>query len=143
MTKENWKKKYEELYKKYDDYRDKHNWNTKQKWLWSVIVVFFTCTLMVSILFYIGVFENPIEKLNLEDDLASKHVLKYYPEFENCSIQYDECAGSGNFCKKGVEIYCSGLEDRDGLRTQRDKHPTEVLYFDDITLKDILIEELK
>ena len=139
----NWKKEYGDLEKRYANFREKHwnCWNTSEKWAYSLLCVIFTVGALFFILFIAGVLDSPINRLNLEDELASIHTLKYYPEFENCSIQYDECVGVG-FCTEGVEIYCSKLDDRDGLRTKIDKTPTEVLYFDGITLKDILFEVL-
>ncbi len=141
----NWKKEYEELDERYRDYREDHwnCWDNGSKVMAVIMTVLLTIMFSGCILLLTGVFNSPTERLGLEDELARIHTLKYYPEFENCSIEYDGCAGSGSgFCTEGVEIYCFGLDDRDGFRTKKDKTPTEVLYFDGITLKDILFEVL-
>ncbi len=138
--KTNWKKEYED----YIDYirRHRNQWDKDEKWLYSILITSIVCGLILISFTLVGVFDSPIEKLGIDENwLAREHVLSYYHEFENCSIEYDGCIGSDKhgFCKKGVEIYCEKLDSRDNLRVQRKTEPTEILYLDGITLKDILL----
>ncbi len=137
----NWKERYEEEHKEYYDLRE-GCWNKNEKWAYSIIVVLATCFLIFAIFGIFGGFDSPIEKLGLDkNELVREHVLSYYPEFENCSIEYDGCIEPNKIpCGKGIEIYCDKLDSRDNLKVKRDTKPTEILYLDGITLEDILFD---
>ena len=85
-----------------------------------------------------GAFNNPIDELNLNKDaIASTHVLKYYPEYENCSIRYIEANKID--CElqiPGVEVYCQQVEDRDGMNVLGN-NPSLTLCFDEITIEEV------
>jgi len=80
---------------------------------------------------------SSIDRLELKDTLAEYHVIKYYPEFENCTIVYDFIDYEGN----GAKIYCGeyeNLESRDGMSpVEESRSPTKELLFKDIKLKEI------
>ena len=76
--------------------------------------------------------------------MVREYVLDYYPEFENCSIEYEVCADDLLLsCVGGAKIYCNELDNRDDFKVEREKAPTEVLYFDDIDLEDILLYKIR
>ena len=137
----NWKEKYENESEKYWKLYG-GCWDRSEKWAYAFLVTLATCFLIFVILALFGVFNSPIERLGLDkNELVREHILSYYPEFENCSIEYDECIDSHSFpCNKGVEIYCNKLDSRDNLRVQKNMEPTEVLYLEGITLEDILLK---
>ena len=139
----NWKEKYEELqeryYKKYGD-----SFNKRELIAWIIFFSFVAIVLTLMILLFCGAFDNPIDELNLDkDSLVKEHVIKYYPEYKDCNIKYNNCIKDNSFyCNKGIEIHCDKLENRDGLKVSTETKPTEMLYFDDLTLKDILINKI-
>lgn len=103
------------------------------------------CFVLTFALFAFGAFEEPYKKLGVsEDSLARYHVLKYYPEYENCSIVYDLIDSDGWTNKYGAKVYCNSIDNRDGMRVNIENQPTIELIFEDITLEQIfkeLIEE--
>ena len=85
-----------------------------------------------------GGFDKPYEKLDIsEDDLARYHVIKYYPEYENCSITYESIRQSGLRMEYGAKIYCNLTDNRDGMKVNRGIEPTIELIFKDITMDEI------
>ena len=137
-TKINWKKKYEDEYDRYWKLKENY-WDTSDRISCFLLAMIGTCFLIFVILTLFGVFDSPIEKLGLdENELVREHILQYYPEFENCSIEY-ACIGSGFSCKNGIKIYCDSLDNRNDLKVKRNIEPTEVFYLDGITLEDILL----
>lgn len=85
-----------------------------------------------------GAFDNPIDELDLDKDaIATTHILKYYPEYENCSFQYKEFREIE--CEPripGVEVFCDQTEDRDGMNVLGN-NPSLTLCFDEITIEEI------
>ncbi len=144
--KTDWKKEYEELDKRYYNlYEESDNkWETSSVVGAIVLIVIASLFLFSVILALCGAFDSLIEKLNIDKDaLVKEHVLKHYPEYEDCNIKYDNCIGDGyGHCSEGVKIYCNKLNNRDGLKVSTKTEPTEVLYFDDLTLEDILLEKI-
>lgn len=112
--------------------------NKKGQMGMALIIVFIALGI-VTLFFYIL---NPEEKSKYTDDeLASRYIKKYYPEFENCTILYDNCLNKAlrdNLgCYEGANIYCDDLlENRDGLKIVR-KEPTRQIKFEGITLKQL------
>ena len=146
----NWRKEYKDLDEKYDKLRDKHRnyWNSGEKWAYSIWWMFVAVVLTLIVLSLIGAFDSPIKELGLDKgELVKEYTLKYYPEFENCSIEYDTCYKlSTNIfgsCIEGIKIYCQELDNRDDLKVLRGIEPTEVLLFDGIDLEDILLDKIK
>jgi|AntAceMinimDraft_18_1070375.scaffolds.fasta_scaffold69324_2 hypothetical protein len=103
----------------------------------NILLILFLMALMISISTCFPSTYTSIKKLELEDTLAEYHVLKYYPEFENCTIVYDHIR-KGIY---GTKVYCGNyekLESLDGMRVvEESRIPTKELIFDDIKLKDI------
>jgi len=144
MTKINWKKEYEKESDRYQKFR-RNSWNRKEIWVYSICWIIFTVFVTFLIILLCGGFDSPVEELGLDkEQLVRGHILDYYPEFENCSIEYMTCVDTffGSACKKGAKIYCNELDNRDDLKVKRDNIPTEVIYFDDIDLEDILLHKL-
>lgn len=139
-----WRKKYDELDDKYWKLKGT-SWDRKEKWFYSIICMIFTILFTILIISLSGGFDSPVEELGInEDRLVRGYVLDYYPEFENCSIEYDACADDLPFsCVRGAKIYCNELDNRDDFKVEREKAPTEVLYFDDIDLEDILLYKIR
>lgn len=104
--------------------------------------IFVGCLIIGTILFFSGGFDSTLDKLDLsEDALAEYHVLKYYPEYENCSIIYDTDLKSD--CRScpivpGVSVYCGEKDNRDGMKIHRESIATIEIEFSDITLEEIL-----
>lgn len=143
MTKTNWKKEYEKIDEKYWELKGSC-WNKEEKWVYSICWIIFTVCFTFFFITLFGGFDNPVKELGLDkEELVRGYTLDYYPEFENCSIEYDACIGIAIPCKKGVKIYCDELDNRDDFRVEREKEPTEILYFDDIDLEDILLHKLR
>lgn len=98
----------------------------------------------VAMLGSFGAFENTIDKLGLDEDkIVSAYVKDYYPEYDNCSIKYDNDIDSET--KKysshipGVNIYCNVLDNRDGMRVFRETQPTISLELKSVSKEDMLI----
>ena len=109
----------------------------------------YSCILvwMMMLLWVCGVFDNPIDELDLSrDEIAATHVLKYYPEYENCSFSYKkaneiEC----ELYVPGVEVSCGQVDNRDGMNVLS-SNPGVTLCFDEITIQEIfqnIISEYK
>jgi hypothetical protein len=134
--------KYEEGYN--EGYKDKHEEGS----LWSGVIGLFIGMILLSIiLLCCGVFDPAFNKLDLDEDkLSEYHVLKYYPEYENCSIIYDSDLKSDcNSCPivQGVSIYCEEKDDRDGMKIHRERTATIEIEFSKITLEDIFEDILQ
>ena len=145
MTKINWKKEFEEVSNKYSELSRNH-WSKGDKWACAICCIIFTVLFTFFIIGLFGGFDNPVKELGLnEEELVREYTLYFYPEFENCSIEYDDCISvDGSIsCKKGVEIYCDELDNRDDFKVKREKDPTEILHFDDIELRDILLHKIR
>jgi len=143
-TKEkDWRKKYEEENNRYWKLKNTH-WDKGDKWAVAICCIILTILFTILIIALCGGFDNPVQELGInEDRLVREYVLDYYPEFENCSIEYDICADDMLLsCVDGAKIYCNELDNRDDFKVEREKAPTEVLYFDDIDLEDILLYKL-
>jgi len=110
----------------------------------QIILVGIVVGLVVTILTILtigitGGFDKTYEKLDIsEDDLARYHVIKYYPEYENCSITYESIRQSGLRMEYGAKIYCNLTDNRDGMKVNRGIEPTIELIFEDITMDEIL-----
>jgi len=103
--------------------------------------------LLALILALSGVFQNPVEKLDIDKNkLVEYHIEKYYPEFENCTIRYVEDLKYQTVGQEmGAKIYCGiSVEDRDSMIVKtKEREPTEVLEFkDNIKLKKLLKNKL-
>lgn len=103
--------------------------------------------LLALILGLFGVFQNPVEKIDIDKNkLVEYHIEKYYPEFENCTIRYVKDLNDVTVNNEmGVKVYCGiSVEDRDSMIVKtEEREPTEVLEFkDDIKLKKILKNKL-
>ncbi len=100
--------------------------------------VFITMVLGGMFLSLGGAFDSPMTELELDKDvIAETHVLKYYPEYDNCSFQYKE--SNEIECElyiPGVEVFCKDVDDRDGMNVLG-TDPTLTLCFDDITIEEI------
>ena len=109
----------------------------------QIILVGIVVGLVVTILTILtigitGGFDKTYEKLDIsEDDLARYHVIKYYPEYENCSITYESIRQSGLRMEYGAKIYCNLTDNRDGMKVNRRIEPTIELIFKDITMDEI------
>ena len=138
-----WKGKSEEWR---EDYYEQKNNSMDESEAFGLILFFSLASIAIFsiILCLCGVFDTPIAELNLDkDDLVREHVIKYYPEYKDCNIKYNSCInGDYPFCTEGIEIYCDKLDNRDGLKVSTKTEPTEILYFDEITLEDILINKI-
>ena len=141
-------KRERELEKEVSELEDQldDTWIFEQK----VFAIFITVLLSVGILFLVlfawGVFESPLEKLNIDRDvLAKDYVVEYNPEYKSCSMVYDfsECRDNSINSKyyEAVKIYC-GLDNRDGLLVGDIKNPIEIIYFEDITLEEIFTNKI-
>ena len=118
-------------------------WEIENKIFAILMTIIFTLGVFSLILCFCGVFNDPIKKLGIDkNDLAKDYVVGYYPEYENCSIVYDNSICRDNAkCYEGAEVYCR-LNDRDGLSIGDNSNPTETIYFTDITLKKIFANKI-
>jgi len=112
-----------------------------QIFLFAMVSIFF----LFLILGLSGVLDPITSRLGInEDNLVSDYVKQYYPEFENCTIEYNSNLNSGCFgcvIEDGAKIYCSELDNRDSLKSMKGE-PTATLKFErELDLKDIF--ELK
>ncbi len=92
-----------------------------------------------------GVFNYEYDRLDIDKDkLVSDYVKEYYPEFENCTIEYTNCIDDNGWtCYTGVNIYCNELDSRDSMKTLRG-NPSEIIKFEDnLDLQDIFEMKLK
>ena len=111
---------------------------------------FFTGILLSVILLTViititGGFNKSYEQVGIsEDTLARYHVLKYYPEYEDCSITYGAINSNCGFndCP-GAIVSCNKIDKRDGMRVNLETQPTIELIFEDITLNDIFKDLLR
>ena len=110
---------------------------------------FFGLFLGIFILFFIlgicGVFNTAVHKLNVDEDkLVSDYVKEYYPEFENCTIEYDGCVDDNEWvCINGANVYCNELDSRDSMKSLKGS-PNEIIKFEDgLDLKEIFEMKLK
>ncbi len=98
--------------------------------------------ILALILGLCGVLDGEADRLDLnKDSLARYHVLKYYPEYSNCSMEYVyDLKRDCRTCPvtNGVQIFCEDKKDKDGMRILREKNPTIEIEFKDIDFKDIL-----
>jgi len=107
--------------------------------------VFMGAILIILILAITGEFNKPYEQVGIsEDTLARYHVLKYYPEYEDCSITYGAINSNCGFndCP-GAIVSCNKIDKRDGMRVNLETQPTIELIFEDITLNDIFKDLLR
>lgn len=127
-----YKKQAEEWEDKYCDEYNRSHWD---EIIWGII---FSTIIIFLLLFGFGAFGTPLEELDVnKDKLAESYVLEYYPEYNNCSMEYDPCVSDGGLtCRGGVNIYCEDLGNRDGLRTSKTQI-TESIIFEGITLEEI------
>ncbi len=100
--------------------------------------------LLFSILGIFGVLDNKVNRLDLDKDLLARyHVLKYYPEYENCSIDYleaDEVA-----CELGIDgarLFCGDIKNKDGMSILGNSADL-IICFDKIEMKDIVDDILE
>ena len=157
MAKKNWKKEYNEIENKNDELygendellrRLEHSWEGRDRLIYCFFLILVSIALVFFLLWVFGAFDSPLEELEInKDTLAREFVLEYYPEFENCSIFYDDYkCRTDDFiedCPEAVEIYC-GIDDRDGLTANSEKEePDEVLYFIDTTLEEIFRNKIE
>lgn len=98
--------------------------------------------MIMSFIFIVFAIDTPINQLELsEDKIAEAYVLEYYPEYSNCSIEWDKNLVSDcSTCawKSGVNIYCDSMDNRDGLRIRKEYQPTQQIEFDDVSIQDAL-----
>lgn len=129
--------------KKEDELRNKiYRLNDKlgnaRMWIfWTAFIVIAFSVVIHSI---IGLYNPMVDRLDIDKDLLARdYVLEHYPEFENCTIQYDDCINSDKLiCPRGVKIFCQdSYGNRNGLKESLSEIPTKILYFDDITIKEI------
>ncbi len=93
--------------------------------------------------------ENIFEGIDIDKDkLVKEYIVEWYPEYEGCDIIYykdiyvgDESASIWGH--DGARVYCNGIDDRDGLRVGDKDDDYEVVYFEDITIQEILIQKLE
>ncbi len=111
----------------------------------------FIAGIMLGVLFTIivvgifGFFDSPMDSFGFaKDDLAKYHVLKHYPEYENCNFKYLSSVQID--CEQGiagVEVFCGNEINRDGM-SELINNPDLTLCFDEVdfdkVLKDMLSE---
>ena len=134
------KKERDEYLKSSDEYWDK-SLEEKYNLGWGSFCVGFILALGIGLGIFAIFDETPFERIGLsEEDLVSWYVLKYYPEFEGCSMEYDACLRSrGVTCALGVNIYCyDTIDKRDGLIPyEKNKEPTHQLELEELNIDDI------
>lgn len=88
-------------------------------------------------------FSDPMAELDIDKDkLAKDYIVYYYPEYTNCSIEYDSDLNINRQIVPGVNIYCNTLDDRDGLKfVQSEELPIQIA-FEDITLEQIFAAKI-
>lgn len=91
-----------------------------------------------------GAFNSIFEEIGIDaDQMAIDYVLEYYPEYKNCTLEANLMP---SWSYDSVKVYCYQKERRDGLIEGRyndgEIGPTTEIIFDEITLEDILREEL-
>jgi hypothetical protein len=149
--------KYNQRIKKLEadrDYYESKYYSLKNDWLNSIrpaswilcIMAGFIIAVLLS--FLNGTHDSNIDKLGFDkNQVASWYVLKYYPEFKNCTIQYDSALQAEEFFSgplQGVEIYCnSKLPNRDGLAIKDKEEPTKVIYFEKTNIDKIFEQYIK
>jgi len=109
-----------------------------------ILLTLMFLVLIFGLLILLGVFDSSLDKLNIDKDkLVSDYVKEYYPEFINCTIEYNDNFRDGIvFVGEGVDIYCSELDSRDSMSSLKGD-PDEVLVFqDNLTLKKIFEQRL-
>ena len=126
------------------DCYDKHG--NSMAWRNFFFGVFLGMFILFLILGICGVFGFDYDRLNIDrDKLASDHVKEYYPEFENCTIEYNDCLDDGVtwVCNIGANIYCNELDSRDSMKSLKGS-PNEIIKFEDgLDLKEIFEMKLK
>jgi MoaA/NifB/PqqE/SkfB family radical SAM enzyme len=102
-----------------------------------ISVIIFMLGFMIFIPYLVFTYSpdlSPSEK----DSLASKYVKEYYPEYQNCTIEYDYyIKDSKGYNSEGALIYCDKLpENRDGMVIPR-TNPTQSIIFQNVTIQQI------
>ncbi len=140
----NWERKAKE-YKKDSDYWEERSdeYSERPSWETLVLIVIILAYFSMAGMVIGGVFDNPIQELDINKDvLVDYHIKEYYPEFENCTIEYDSCImDSKGSCNKGANVFCNVLENRDGLKVVKENYPTEEFILEDIELEEILLNK--
>ena len=126
-----------------EDCYDKHGNNIGwRNFFFGLVVGMFFLFLILGIF---GVFHTEVHKLNVDEDkLVSDYVKEYYPEFENCTIEYKDCIDDNGWtCHNGVNIYCNELDSRDSMKTLKG-NPSEIIKFEDgLNIQEIFEMKLK
>ena len=147
MAKEkiNYKEEYESLKDRHDNLQDDYDdrWTGRDIFLLIILTILTTILILGIILAVSGKFDKPLDKLDIDKDtLAKEHVIKYYPEYEDCNVKYHSILWDNGYSYEGVEIYCDKLSNRDGLKVSMQEEPTEILFFDGITLEEIFTNKI-
>lgn len=106
-----------------------------------MVVMFFLGLIVASavwiFIYYCVIVDNPIDDLDLDkNQIAREYVLIHYPEYQNCSIEWDSYIRNSGWNVEGVNIYCGEVYNRDGLEVIRENEPTIQIAFEDVTLEE-------
>ena len=100
--------------------------------------------ILLILLFIAGEFDTPLNELNMEDIVAKNYIVKYYPEFKDCDIQYKIDTNINEWKQiSGVWINCNNLGNRDGLIISNDESSVTKIEFKDITLEQMFEQQLR
>ena len=120
----------------------------EDNWLIFWITLLLGWFVLMVILLIAGTLDSGIEKFDIDKDkIASDYVKSYYPEFEDCVVEYDPCIKQGflEICPSGVEVYCNELTTRDSMKSLKGEPTKTIIFEKGLTIDKIfemrLIEE--
>ncbi len=103
----------------------------------AMIFLFIIGIISVCIIEYYD--ERIYDQLDIDlDEIAKEYVVSYYPEYNNCSMDFINLDTGID----SVNIYCNSLEDRDGLSTKQPQEADFKIYFEDITIEQIIKDKI-
>ncbi len=141
----NWKRKAKEYEIDAKYYEKEYNeYSERPSWSGTIALMLVASGFTILFLGLFGAFHTPISELDIsKDSLANYHVKEYYPEFENCTVEYDSCTNRQVFepCIDGANVFCNVLDNRDGMKVKKESSPTQVLIFEDQQLEEILLDK--
>ncbi len=119
-----------------------------ENFVWGLLLgCFISLFVILGLMGVSGDFDYIEDQLDLDrDDLARYHVLKYYPEYENCSITYEYNLEKPRLISpviRGARVSCGVSEDRDGMKIVKGSSKTVDIEFEDVSFKEIIKEIVK
>lgn len=104
-----------------------------------ILGMFLTIIICLGVALLTGLFDSSIDRLKInKNNLVSDYVKEYYPEFKNCTIEYnlDDDANYANSIEQ-ANIYCEKLTSRDSLEYLKDEPDYILVFKDDLDINKL------